>query len=180
LTLPPLGSGFVVFDRAAPKRKEGLPNRDRLSPVLEIAGPWRVRFDGNAASFPRLVSWTERPEPQIKYYSGIATYYKNLDVPRGLSRLFLDLGDVGVIARVRLNGKEAGIAWTRPFQVEITPFARPGLNSLEVEVANTWSNRLTGQTLGEVPPVARTNARWSKTTPLLPSGLLGPVHLSTT
>jgi hypothetical protein len=179
LSLPPLGSGFVVFDRAAPENKEG-SNLHRLTPVMEISGPWEVRFDGNAATFPHLLSWTERPEPEIKYFSGIATYHKDLDLPRDRRRLFVDLGDVRVIARVRLNGQEAGIVWTRPFQIEITSLARPGANRLEVEVANTWSNRLTGQTLGEVPPVARTNARWSKTTPLLPSGLLGPVHLSTT
>jgi hypothetical protein len=178
LTMPPLGSGFVVFDRAAPESKEG-SNLDRLTPVMEISGPWEVRFDGNATTFPRFLSWTEHSEPEIKYFSGIATYRKDLDLPRDRRRLFVDLGDVRVIARVRLNGKDAGIVWTRPFQIELTPFARPGRNTLEVEVANTWSNRLTGQTLGEVPPVARTNARWSKTTPLLPSGLLGPARIAT-
>jgi hypothetical protein len=154
--------------------------------AVEIGGPWDVRFDEGwgapvSTTFPRLMSWTENAEPGIKYFSGIATYSKTVDLPRELFdpgvRLFLDLGDVRVIARLRLNGKEAGICWTRPFRVEITQTANAGTNRLEVEVANTWSNRLTGQALAEAPELARTNARWNKSTPLLPSGLLGPVRI---
>jgi hypothetical protein len=159
---------------------------DRMPPAVEIAGPWDVRFGEGwgapvSTTFPRLVSWTENTEPGIKYFSGIATYSKTVDLPGELFepglRLFLDLGDVRVIARLRLNGKEAGICWTRPFRLEITQAADAGTNRLEVEVANTWSNRLTGQALSEASELARTNARWNKSTPLLASGLLGPVRI---
>ena len=57
---------------------------------------------------------------------------------------------------------------------------RPGENELRVEVANTWHNRLVGD--AALPPAERittTNIRqpFTPDTPLLESGLLGPVRL---
>ena len=182
LTLPPFGSIFVVFD----------PNKHalvavRAQPVLEpieIGGPWNLDLnqEGRAVrvgSLPRLTSWTEHRDPDVKYFSGIATYTKTVEIPGNLLgkglRLYLDLGDVRVIARVRCNGKDAGVCWTRPFRVDIASHAVDGANRIEIEVANTWSNRITGDIIAQRPK--RTNARWNANTPLLPSGLLGPVRL---
>jgi hypothetical protein len=138
--------------------------------------------DGRALApvqFPELKSWTEHSNPDIKYFSGVATYSQTLQVPQQLlgsgRRLYLDLGEVRVIARVRVNGVDAGVCWTRPFQVEITGQAKAGANQVEIEVANTWANRITGDAISKLPK--RTNARWSPDAPLLPSGLLGPVRL---
>jgi len=56
----------------------------------------------------------------------------------------LDLGQVEVIARVSLNDRDLGILWHTPFRVDITEAARPGENTLEVEVTNLWPNRMIG------------------------------------
>ncbi|MEK7403905.1 MAG: glycosylhydrolase-like jelly roll fold domain-containing protein, partial [Acidobacteriota bacterium] len=186
----PLGSVFVVWQpgsyRVRTKRGERARALAKTPPAIEIAGPWEVRFPGGwgapaSKTFPRLVSWTEDAESGVRYFSGVATYRKQLEIPRGFFgdglRLFLDLGEVHVIARVRLNGREMGICWTRPYRLEITEAAKPGANLLEVEVANTWSNRLTGDAQPNAAGLTRTNVRWSATTPLLPSGLLGPVRI---
>jgi hypothetical protein len=129
--------------------------------------------------FSELKSWTEHSGPDVKYFSGIATYSQTLRIPLEFlgsgRRLYLDLGEVRVIARVRVNGVEAGVCWTRPFQVEITRQAIAGANQVEIDVANTWANRITGDAISKLPK--RTNARWSPDAPLLPSGLLGPVRL---
>jgi hypothetical protein len=58
--------------------------------------------------------------------------------------LYLDLGDVEVMARVKLNGRELGILWKKPFRIDITSGARAGANSLELTVVNLWPNRLIG------------------------------------
>jgi hypothetical protein len=92
-------------------------------------------------------------------------------------RQFLDLGEVQKVARVRLNGVEVGVCWTHPFRLEVTGAITPGSNRLEVEIANTWSNRLTGDARADSPHFTHTNLRWDKATPLLPSGLLGPVRI---
>ncbi len=96
----------------------------------------------------RLISWSEHPEPGVKYFSGTATYRKTLDVPTGWlaagRRAYLDLGRVEVIARVKLNGRDLGILWKPPFRVDVTGSLRAGQNALEVEVVNLWPNRLVG------------------------------------
>ncbi len=179
---------------------------------IEITGPWDVRFaPGGGApqhvTLEKLISWSEHPDPGVRYFSGTATYRKTFSAPSGLPaagrRWFLDLGDVQVMARVKLNGKDLGILWKPPYRVEITAAARGGDNLLEVEVVNLWVNRLIGDeqlpedsdrnpngTLkawprwlqeGKPSPTGRytfTSWRlWKKNDPLQPSGLLGPVRL---
>jgi hypothetical protein len=165
-----------------------------LPVAREIAGPWQVRFPegwGAPASkmFPHLISWTEDSEDGIKHFSGIATYHKEFDLPPTLftrdKQILLDLGRVSFVADVHLNGHHLGILWKPPFRMDISETAKPGQNRLQIEVANLWSNRLTGDAhSAQSETFCRTNMKnaltWSspwKSTPLLESGLLGPVRL---
>jgi len=190
LEFAPCGSLFVVFRKpaetgTAPTAKRNFP---RWAPHYELAGPWTVRFDprwGGPASalFPELTSWTKRPEPGIKFYSGTATYEKSFDCPESLGtsgrRLALDLGQVKMLAEVRLNGKNLGVLWVPPFRVDVTEAIRARGNRLEIDVVNFWPNRVIGdQSLPEEQRLTRTNIRkLTQETPLLESGLLGPVTI---
>jgi hypothetical protein len=90
----------------------------------------------------------------------------------------LDLGDVRQIAAVRLNGKDLGVLWAMPMRVDVTEAVRPTANELEIEVTNFWPNRLIGD--AALPPekrLTRTTVPMKPDTPLLDSGLLGPVVL---
>jgi hypothetical protein len=93
----------------------------------------------------------------------------------------LDLGQPKNLAAVRLNGKNLGVVWTAPYRVEITDAVQPKGNRLEIDIVNLWPNRLIGD--AGLPPEkrrTRTNVTsFRKDTPLLPSGLLGPVQLRT-
>ncbi len=189
LELAPYGSCFVIFrEPAARHPATALNNRAELKPRLELAGPWMVDFDPQwggptAARFERLTSWTERPEPGIKYYSGTARYQTRFNLPDVLARsggkLWLDLGRVRELAEVRLNGQALGIVWAPPFRVEISSAVKPGQNELEVEVVNFWPNRIIGDaSLPAEQRFTRTNIRkLTKDTPLMESGLLGPVRV---
>ncbi len=193
-TLPvqfaPYGSVFVVFRK--PILGTAAPVARRNFPVFgaphELSGPWTVQFDPKwggpeSAAFQQLVSWTQRPEEGVKYYSGMATYHKTFDLPEALRRpgrpLALDLGDVKNLAEVRLNGKNLGILWAMPFRVDVTDAIKPAGNNLEVEVVNFWPNRIIGdQSLAPEKRFTRTNIRkLTKDTPLMDSGLLGPVRI---
>jgi hypothetical protein len=186
LRLPPFGSMFVVFREATASRPPmGEADFREMSAVKEIAGPWTVRFDtrwGGPASveFRELVSWTDRKEAGVRFYSGAATYTATFELPDADSgKLFLDLGRVAEIAEVRLNGRSLGILWAEPFRVDISAAAIPGENELEVDIVNFWPNRLIGD--AGLPPekrLTRTNIRAFKPdSPLKESGLLGPVRL---
>lgn len=178
----------------------------------EITGPWELQFPSHSGASDRfvlknLVSWSELAEPAAKYFSGAATYRTSFTLPQGLlgkgRRLDLDLGDVQVMARVKLNGSDLGLMWKPPFRADVTDLITAEENRLEVEVVNLWPNRMIGDeqlpedsqrnangTLKEWPdwlaqgkpsPTGRqtfTSWRlWKKDDPLLKSGLLGPVRI---
>jgi hypothetical protein len=156
---------------------------------FELPGPWRVRFPAGRgapeeALFSELISWSDSDDEGIRHFSGIAEYTLRFTPPAELlesdSALELDLGRVAGVARVTLNGEELGCAWKPPYAIDVTEHLRPGENVLLCEVANTWHNRLVGDSA--LPPaerVTRTNISrpFSPDTPLLESGLLGPVRL---
>ena len=177
---------FVVFReqrRTAPAAKTNFP---RIRTIQELGGPWTVAFDpqwGGPARvvFDSLQDWTKRPEEGIRYYSGAARYRKEFEIPKALHgrRVYLDLGAVKHIAEVRLNGKPAGVAWAPPWRVEITSLVKPGTNELEITVANLWVNRLVKDS--GLPEDRRltwtTHNPYKPDSPLVESGLLGPVTL---
>ncbi len=189
LEFAPCGSWFVVFrEPAGSHPATAWENRAAFQPRHELSGSWSVAYDPRwggpaSAQFNSLVSWTARSEPGIKFYSGTATYTKTFDLAAGLTtggkRIWLDLGDVRELAEVRLNGKDLGVVWAPPFRVEITDAVKAYGNSLAVEVVNFWPNRIIGDaSLPQQQRLARTNIRkLTKDTPLMESGLLGPVRL---
>jgi hypothetical protein len=212
LIFAPRQSFFVVFHQPIGAPGHGV-NFPAVREVAKIEGPWEVSFNPkwggpDKVAFATLGDWTRRPEDGIRYYSGTAVYRKQFDVPSLESgcRTFLDLGSVKNIAQVKLNGRNLGVVWTAPWQMEVTGTVRPGVNGLEIEVANLWPNRLIGdgmlpkekrRTLTNVktyetplPPEANyptygcraCDARRKSDKPpgLLPSGLLGPVTLQAT
>ena len=133
---------------------DGKSKRVRLGrlPASEVLmRPWDVRFaDGRGAPdravLERLISWTDHPDPGIRYYSGTAIYETTFSAPPGNRQqvAVLDLGEVADVARIFVNGAEVDVLWTPPFRVEITPFLREGRNTLAIHVANRWVNRLIG------------------------------------
>lgn len=190
LRFAPHQSLFVVFR----KEKRGLPEDDWCAPdvpapetAATVDGPWRVAFDPDLGgpgevAFKTLRDWTAHKTPGIRHYSGIATYRANVtlgETDAAAKTLLLDLGEVRNMARVRLNGRDLGVVWCAPWRVDIAGAARAGENTLEIEVANLWPNRLIGdQGLPESERIAWTTWNpYEKDAPLLPSGLLGPVRV---
>ena len=182
-----------------------------VAPPQEISGAWQLRFPPNwgappQITFPKLMSWTDSDVAGVRYFSGTATYFKTLNIaPQLLAKnraLFLDLGVVKNVARVKLNGRDLGILWKPPFRANISEVARAGANELQVEITNLWPNRLIGDEQlpddverngaavkkwpqwfleGKPSPTGRltfsTWKYWNKDSPLLESGLIGPVTL---
>jgi len=186
-------NGKYHFTNNLGEKKEVMINE--LPDDMEISGPWEIRFPQGwgaptRSTFPELESWTESLIDGIKHFSGIATYYKTINVNESLiqsdSHITLDLGHVKEVADVFLNGRPLGIQWKAPYKYNITEAVKPGENHLVVEVANVWSNRLTGDAkLPENQRHTNTNITggpqaWTtpwKDVPLIESGLMGPVKI---
>ena len=188
LELPAIGSAFVVFrrDGRAP-RKTAEPLVNPLADRIVINGRWTVKFQQGrlapeSVEWDELIDWTASPLPGVKYFSGTAVYSIRFEMTRDAGEDFwLDLGEVREVGEVSIDGHELGTAWTHPFRVKVpAEVLRRGFHDLEVKVTNVWNNRLVGdQFLEEKKRVTRTNlrGRHKKGTPLVHSGLLGPVTL---
>lgn len=195
LTIIPLdfaghGSIFVVFREDISPTAQGKEssNSSKLLKTLDIDGSWNVSFDENwggpkSVAFDRLISWNEHELAQIKHYSGPATYRKTINVPTDFVQenmsIILELGNVAEIAEIKFNGRSLGTVWAKPYRIDVTSAVKSGENQLEIEVVNHWANRIIGDAaLPESERRTKTNIRrLTAETPLIESGLLGPVKL---
>lgn len=170
---------------------EELAKIQPLPAPVALTGPWQVSFPANkgagmaplALTLHRLESWTENPDPRLRYFSGTATYSTEFTLPHEnippQSTLTLDLGRVETFASVTLNGHGLRTLWRAPAMIDVTAAVQPGRNHLEVRVTNLLVNRLIGDQFRS--PAERltwsTYTPYTKDSPLLPAGLLGPVSL---
>jgi hypothetical protein len=154
--------------------------------ILTVDTPWTVHFaqkNGGTADekFPELVSWTEKEDPVVKYFSGTAVYNVTVSIDSvqlaDNTRIFLDLGSVKNIADVTINGTPAGVLWKAPFRTtDIKKILNAGENTLEIKVTNVWRNRMIGDVQpDEKHPVTSIRRFYKADDELIPSGLLGPV-----
>lgn len=179
-------SSFIIF------RKKGTPAKTtaRNYPVKEVlatvSSPWQVDFEKGkrgpeeAVTFPALQDWTESTDPSIRYFSGKAIYTNRITLDKLPQKaLYLDLGKVMVMAKVKINGQYVGGVWTTPYRLPVGDFLRKGENLIEVEVVNNWRNRLIGDaSLPEKERGTWTNVNpWNADSPLQSSGLIGPVEI---
>ena len=152
---------------------------------VAIKGPWTVSFEGLDApegvrKLKSLGSLTDSDEPAVKYFSGTATYRNTFalcrkNLPAALS---IDLGEVGQMADVFINGEHVAFLWKAPYKVVYSGPLKPGKNTIEVKVVNVWVNRLIGDTQPGAAGHTYTVVPFFKPdSPLLPSGLIGPVRL---
>jgi hypothetical protein len=186
LRLDPYETVFVVFRKPSGQtRREVAQPIER--PLLTVTGPWAVEFQAGrgapaAVAVPELASWSDSSDPGVRYFSGTGTYRKEITADAAWlkkgRRVMLDLGSVKNLAEVRVNGKAMGILWKAPFTIDITKALRPGRNAIEIGVTNLWVNRLIGdQQPGATKYSFTTERPYTAESPLLPSGLLGPVRL---
>jgi hypothetical protein len=154
-----------------------------------LRGAWKVTFPPNwgapaETEFSELASWTASADTGVKFFSGTATYHKQIDAPKDWfkpgARVVLDLGTVKEIAEVEINDKPVDqILWKPPFQVDVTGLLKPGANTLSVKVTNLWPNRM----IGDLQPGVTKTYTWTDfrpfkaDSPLQESGLLGPVTI---
>jgi hypothetical protein len=157
--------------------------------LLTITNPWKIEFPPNLGAPPQiemgsLASWSASADPGVKYFSGTATYTNQFNLPEGWNRSsaasLLDLGRVREFAQVTLNGKTLPeILWKPPFTLEVTPALKSGWNTIEIKVTNLWPNRIIGDQQSDAKEkfTFTVYGAYKADSPLVESGLLGPVRL---
>ena len=187
ITLPPYGAQFLVFTKRT-LRTPASPAADAASVApLDLSKDWDVTFknasgeaDPAPQHFSTLVSWTDNPA--TKFFSGVATYEKQIDVSApmlkaGLTQ-HLDFGTgtaatvaggnqgfranfqppVGDVAVIFVNGRRAGAIWCPPYRVDVTGLLKPGANRIQVQVANRAVNYMADTANHPLPDYAALNA----------------------
>jgi len=186
LHLEPWGTVFVVFRKSARETSYELPQITETK-LTEVSGPWTVAFQPDrgappSATLDTLASWSDNADAGVKYFSGTGTYTKTVQASKEWfksgAHLWIDLGNVKNLAEVTVNGKSLGIVWHTPYRVDATSALKPGANEVVIRVTNAWVNRLIGdQQPGATQYTSADVKPYKADSPLLPSGLLGPVAI---
>ena len=136
----PLASYFVLFS----DKKVDLPAWEATSEEV-LSGTWQVKLQDHASEAWTVDTpefWTNKTEDELRYHSGSGTYSLSFNQARKVKgRVMLKLDKVEAMAEIRLNGKEVGVIWTDPLQIDVTDYLIKGENKLEIKVYNTWANR---------------------------------------
>ncbi|MET0364111.1 MAG: glycosyl hydrolase [Sphingobium sp.] len=189
-TVVPLDIGsedafFVLFRTSATAPALSVAT-EKAQVVGTLSSPWTVSFQpGRGApvgtTMASLLPLDQSADAGIRYFSGVATYSNSFVLPQGVKpggALKIDLGRIGDVAEVRVNGTLAGTTWFAPYRIDIGALVKPGKNKLEVRVANLWVNRLIGDEQPGASKVSFTAApTYRPDAPLRPSGLIGPATL---
>ena len=181
------GSVFIVF-REPTKEKSLNIISQTMNTVEELSGPWKVEFQAErgapaSAIFDQLMDFRDSDDPGIRYFSGVATYSKEVEIPTSLAEqggeVWIDLGQVYNLAEVWINGKLAGTAWKPPYRVNITDEVTAGTNQIKIKAVNLWVNRLIGDAQPDVEEKITLTTRqfYRADSRLVPSGLVGPVQI---
>ena len=177
-------SFFVVFN-------EDIGSEEMLMKVpsdtsFKVNGEWIMSYLDNYKKYKKvtinnLKSWTMSTDSVLKFYSGTVKYRNKFIINSEFigKDMFIKFDSIYNIATVKINGIECGTVWTHPYELDITKAIKPGTNTIEVDVTNTWHNRLIGD---QLLPEAKRNT-WTtapfrlKDKPLLPAGIVGEVKL---
>lgn len=188
LYLHPNDAVFVVFGHKSNSKTVDV-SRPSESNLLDVIGTWTVDFQKKRGApaqvtFEELTPWNENAEPGIKYFSGTASYKKTINIEKNWlgkeNQIWIDLGELQNLGEVFVNGKSMGIVWKKPFKVNITEALIQGENNLEIQVTNLWVNRLIGDQQPDTKEKITfvSNPFYRADSPLKPSGLFGPVKIS--
>jgi hypothetical protein len=144
-------NGIYDLIRASGKTEtvqwRGIPTPKIIDEVWDVTFPPSQGLPEQIRLHP-LMGWSEHPDMQIRQFSGTARLRTQFEWDEeqfsGADEIWLDLGDVQVIAEVTINGTELGTLWAPPYRTEVGSYLRAGENTLEIKVTNLWVNRLIG------------------------------------
>lgn len=155
LRLEPMESAFIIFEKPLSPSETGatgiVANYPVAEELLTVSTPWKVTLKpmvgkGKSFEMTKLADLSKSEDDYVRHFSGTATYkttVKLSSLPAG-KRIMIDLGNVREMAKVKINGKYAGGVWTAPYTIDVTDLIKKGKNEIEIDVVNTWVNRLIG------------------------------------
>jgi hypothetical protein len=133
LTLASQESRFIVIGALPAGAGAALPTASSSQPIADLNGDWSLTL-GEKQVTTSLKSWEEIG---VATFTGTGLYKREFTAPTALpegKRVYLDLGSVREIARVRLNDVELEAKPWPPYLWDVTSAFKGGVNTLEVQV----------------------------------------------
>jgi hypothetical protein len=133
LALAPQESRFIVIGALPAGAGEPRPTLSGSQSIADLGGDWSVTL-GDKQMTTSLKTWEDMG---VAAFTGTGIYRREFTAPTSLPpgrRVYLDLGNVHEIARVRLNGTELPARPWPPYLWDVTASIKEGANALEVQV----------------------------------------------
>ena len=153
LVFKPYEAYWLVFDPKGPALAGPPERKARDRGHRAVDGPWTVTFDPAiqpVMEFPTVppaefAQGVEKPLEDwsawgLQKFSGLLDYSKTITVDTPEQGMSLDLGKVGHVAEVWVNGKSCGSRLWGPYVFDVGGALRPGSNEIRVRVANLINN----------------------------------------
>lgn len=117
---------------------------------LVLSQSWQLTFKEGGPELPesrtldRLQSWTDFTEDtSTQSFSGTGVYSTSFKLKKNKADdHVLKFDALYESAKVIVNGQEAGIVWSIPFEINIGKYLKKGKNTIQIEVCNLMANRI--------------------------------------
>lgn len=178
--LQPYESKFFVFRKPIMTGSFIAPAGD-MEETIMLNKNWKLKFEGkDPVALSKLTSWHKMNDSSMKYYSGTAFYTSTFELNQSQSKsgIRIKFDFIYNLATVKVNGINCGTLWTKPYELDISKAVKQGVNTIEIDVTNTWRNRLIYDELNPEQRQTWFNSPYKlKDKPLLPAGIMGEVKL---
>ncbi|MEG1589516.1 glycosyl hydrolase [Chryseobacterium sp.] len=119
------------------------------APII-LNQPWQLSFKEGGPELPKarilkkIQPWTNfTKDASTQSFSGIGVYTTTFDLKKNKTDdHLLKFDKLYESATVIVNGKEAGIVWSNPFEISVGKYLKKGKNTIQIEVSNLMANRI--------------------------------------
>ncbi|WPO81689.1 glycosyl hydrolase [Chryseobacterium sp. JJR-5R] len=123
---------------------------EKTEAPIVLSQSWHLSFKEGGPELPKprtltkLQPWTNFTEDaQTQSFSGTGVYATTLNLKKNKADDYLLKFDkLYESAAVIVNGKEAGIVWSIPFEINVGKYLKKGKNTIQIEVSNLMANRI--------------------------------------
>ena len=110
---------------------------------------WQLHFVMGGPYLPAdkemntIQPWTNFTEDSTtQFFSGTGVYTTTFTIKNKTPDYLLQLDKLYESARIIINGKDAGLIWSLPFETKIGKYLHEGQNTISIEVCNLMANRI--------------------------------------
>ena len=123
---------------------------DKTEAPIVLNQTWNLTFKEGGPELPKsrtltkIQPWTNFTEDaSTQSFSGTGVYTTTLDLKKNKADDYLLKFDkLYESAKVIVNGQDAGIVWSNPFEINIGKYLKKEKNTIQIEVSNLMANRI--------------------------------------